>query len=79
MKACGETGARFEKAAYPDASRSIEKYMQSLGDAPTHEAFIAAVRGQSKADWRAELTAPAINAWFRAGFGVKKGTFPQGR
>jgi hypothetical protein len=67
----GETRARFEKTSFPDASRSIERYMQSLGSAPTHAAFIAAVRKQSKANWRPELTAPTINDWFRAGFGVR--------
>jgi hypothetical protein len=32
----------------------------------------AAVRKQSKTNWRPELTAPVINDWLRAGFGAKK-------
>jgi hypothetical protein len=68
----GETEARFEKTPFPDPDRSIERYMQSLGSAPTHAAFIAGVRKQSKANWRPELTAPVINDWIRAGFGTKK-------
>jgi hypothetical protein len=68
----GETGARFEKTPFPDPARSLEHYMQSRGSTPTHATFIAAVRKQSKGNWRPELTAPAINDWFRAGFGAKK-------
>jgi hypothetical protein len=72
VKRSGETGVRFEKTPFPDAGRSIERYMLSLGNAPTHAAFIAAVRKQSKVNWRPELTAPVINHWLRAGFGAKK-------
>lgn len=75
MKKSGETGARFAKTSFLDASRSIERYMQYLGSAPTHAAFISAVRKQSKANWRPELTAPVINDWLRAGFGAKKATY----
>jgi hypothetical protein len=67
----GEVDARFEKTSFPDPDRSIKRYMQSLGIGHTHAAIIAAMRKQSKADWRPELTAPVINDWFRAGFAAK--------
>ena len=46
--------------------------MASLGHKPTFDAFLAEVRKQSKARWRPEFTAGAINAWFRQGFGMAK-------
>ena len=75
VKRSGEAGARFEKSPFPDPDRSIERYMQYLGSAPAHAAFISAVRKQSKANWRPELTAPVINEWLRAGFGARKATY----
>jgi hypothetical protein len=72
LQKSGETDARFEKTPFPNPDRSLERYMRSLGNAPTHAAFINAVRKQSKTNWRPELTAPVVNDWFRAGFGAKK-------
>jgi len=72
VKKSGETGARLEKSPLPDAGRCIERYMQSLGMASTHDAFISEVRKQSKTNWRPALTASLINDWFRKGFGAEK-------
>lgn len=72
VKATGETGAKVEKIAYPDDTRNIQNYMRHLGLEPTHEAFYAEIRKQSKNSWRKEFTAPVINDWMRAGFGAKK-------
>ena len=68
----GEQGAKRVKLDFPDPARSLEAYMALLGHKPTFDAFLAEVRGQSKARWRKELTAPAINAWFREGFALRK-------
>jgi hypothetical protein len=72
VKESGEQGARRARIEFSDPHRGIETYMKSLGKEPTFETFIAEVRRQSKANWRKELTAPAINAWIREGFGVKR-------
>ncbi|MBN1672572.1 MAG: hypothetical protein JXR37_16140 [Kiritimatiellae bacterium] len=68
----GEQDAKNGKIAYPDPVRDIEGYMKHLGKEPTYAAFIEEARRQCKANWRPEFAAPAINHWFRAGFGVKK-------
>ena len=70
----GEEGAQQKNVNFPDPSRGIEAYMESLGKPATFEAFIAEVRQQSKSNWRQEFTAPVINDWIRDGFGVTKFT-----
>jgi len=72
----GETGSSCTRLEFPDAKRTLETYLASLGTEATFETFIAEVRKQSKAAWRPKLTAPAINAYFREGFGVKKAEQP---
>lgn len=72
VKLSGERDARNTKVAYPDPARDIEAYMKHLGKEPTYAAFIEEVRKQSRANWRPEFTAPAINDWFRAGFGMTR-------
>jgi hypothetical protein len=68
----GETAAVAAEADFPDPKRTVETYMASLGLEPTLEAFIAEVRKQSKANWRPEFTAAAVNGYVRAGFGLQK-------
>jgi hypothetical protein len=53
---------------YTDPDRTVESYAATLGLDPTLEAFLAAARQQSRLDWRAELTAPVLNDYIRAGF-----------
>lgn len=77
VKRSGEKSARAEKVAYPDPERNIQRYMKHIGLKPTREAFIGEVRKQSRHNWRAELTAERINAWFREGFSVKKVAVPR--
>jgi len=67
-----EPNARFRRMEFPDASRSIETYMKSLGKEPSIDAFIAETRRQSKTNWREEFTAGAVNDWMREGFGVQR-------
>jgi len=68
----GETGALARALDFPDPVRTVETYMASMGLEPTLEAFIAEVRKQSKANWRPEFTARAVNDYVRAGFGLAK-------
>ncbi len=55
---------------YPDAGRSIASYHQSIGGTPSHDAFMAQARLQSRAYWRSQYTASAAIAYIRAGFGL---------
>lgn len=69
IAANGETGSTAEQVTYPDPNRTIETYQASLGGTATIDAFISEARKQSKATWRTEYTASAVNDWIRAGFG----------
>jgi hypothetical protein len=66
----GETGATGTAVAYPDPSRTVERYNATLGKPGTFTSFITEVRAQSKSNWRREYTAATINDWIRAGFGI---------
>lgn len=55
---------------YPDPTRTIATYNQSLGGAASHDAFMAEARKQSRANWRTQYTAAAAIAYIRAGFGL---------
>jgi hypothetical protein len=63
-----EPSAIAHKLVFPDATRTLQTYMAAIGETGTYEAFIAAVRSRSKMNWRPELTAHAINEYFRDGF-----------
>ena len=65
----GETGSFAGAITYPDPGRDETTYMTSLGRTATLAAFVAEARLQSKASWRTEFTAPALNTYVRAGFG----------
>jgi hypothetical protein len=55
---------------FPDPDRDLESYLSSIGQTPTLEAFLTEARKQSRATWRPELTASAVNTYIREGFGV---------
>ena len=67
----GDTTGETRRVRYPDDTRSIQGYMKHLGLEPTYEAFLAEIRQQSRARRRPEFTAPVINDWMRAGFGLQ--------
>lgn len=48
--------------------RTLGDYAKSIGLATSASAFLEAAREQSRATWRPELTAAAVNAWIREGF-----------
>jgi len=66
----GDTTSISQTIQYPDPGRSTASYNASLGGASSHDAFIAEVRKQSKANWRVQYTADAVNDYVRAGFGL---------
>lgn len=54
---------------YVDPNRTVARYnAEVLAGTGTAEAFIAAAALQTKANWNPALSAPAVNAWVRAGF-----------
>jgi hypothetical protein len=73
----GETGVQGTAAVYPDPNRTLETYHASLGKQASFSAFIDEVRKQSRANWRSEYTAAAINDWIRAGFGITMSVAPK--
>jgi hypothetical protein len=65
-----DTGSIAQQVVFPDPTRTIGTYHASIGGAPTLDAFMTEARNQSKANWRGEYTARAVNAYIRAGFGL---------
>jgi hypothetical protein len=58
----------FAQPTFPDSTRSIETYMQSLGETATIDAFIAKCRAQDRFNWDSRFTAERTNGWIKAGF-----------
>jgi hypothetical protein len=63
-----ERDAKVEAIERKETDLSIESYMTHLELKPSIEAFIEEARKQSRANWRAEFTAAAVNDWVRMGF-----------
>ena len=63
-----EPDAQGIDAQFVDPDRTLATYNQTLGGAPTLEAFLAEARLQSKSNWRPEYTAQSIAEYIRAGF-----------
>jgi Right handed beta helix region len=66
----GETGSQIKTTTFPDPGRNLDTYLSSLSPAMTLAQFFTAIRGVSKANWHPEYTAPVINDYIRAGFGL---------
>jgi hypothetical protein len=64
----GEQGSSFGQVQYHDSERDIGKYMQSLGMAPTLDAFMQRARMQSKNNWDERFTSYKVNEYIREGF-----------
>ena len=56
--------------SYPDPDRDITTYMASIGETATLQDFLTLARAQSRAQWRNDITAQAVNAYIREGFGM---------
>ncbi len=68
--ATGDVNAFTTAPSFTAPTRDVEGYTASLGLGSTFQHFVNAVHGQSKANWNPALTAPAVNNWLRAGFGL---------
>jgi hypothetical protein len=65
-----DSGASLSAVSYPDPDRSVETYMDSIGETPTYDAFISEAMQQSRTNWRTEFTADTVNDYIRAGFNM---------
>lgn len=70
QSATGDAGALGTAPSFPAPTRDVEAYIAHLGLGTTFQDFVDAVHGQSRANWNPALTAPAVNNWLRAGFGL---------
>ena len=66
----GITGdnSTVQRANFPDPTRSVEKYMQMMGEKATIDAFISKCRAQDRYNWDVRFTADKVNSWIKAGF-----------
>ncbi len=67
--ATGDNSA-FDQFDFPDPSRTIETYQESLGATPTIDAFIASCRAQDRFSWNYNYTAKKVNKWLKAGYSI---------
>ena len=65
-----DTSSVEQSVNFPDPDRSIATYHASIGGTPSLDAFMLQARLQSKAYWRDQYTAKAVNDYIRAGFGL---------
>ena len=70
VAASGETNATSRTVSFPRPDRTIETY-DAWQDGPgTFDHFIAEARQQTRANWRTQYTAAAVNDYVRLGFGI---------
>jgi hypothetical protein len=63
-----DTTSTAQQINYLDPTRSLGSYHGSIGGIATDEAFYAALRQQSKANWNPQLATTAVNSYIQAGF-----------
>jgi len=61
----------FEQVAFPNPNRSIETYMQALGETATIDTFIGRCRAQDRYNWDKRYTAEYVNWYIKSGFSVQ--------
>ena len=66
----------LSEVVFPEPSRDIDTYQQSIGQTPTIAAFIAACRKQDRYSWDARYTTKVVNDWIKAGFSSEDGPEP---
>lgn len=67
----GESTAAYRKSSFADPGRTIGGYNKSKGGSSTFDAFISTARNMDRVTgWKTAMLPPAVNNWFRAGFGM---------
>jgi hypothetical protein len=64
----GDEATSIAGQEFPDPGRTLESYNQMLGGTASLAGLIVELRQQSRATWRPEYGAKAINAYMRGGF-----------
>lgn len=71
INATGDSDAVWGAPSFPAATRDVETYMGTLQTTSTPFAtFINVITHRERGVWNPALTAPVINDWLRAGFGM---------
>jgi hypothetical protein len=73
IAATGETGSQASQISYIDPDRSVSSYNALQGKPATYDSFMQEARKQSRATWRNEYTADAVNQYIRDGFAIGGG------
>lgn len=68
-QAASGDNSTFEQVSFPDPTRSIETYMQHIGETSTIDNFIEKCREQDRYNWDERFTASRVNNYIKAGFG----------
>jgi hypothetical protein len=63
-----ELGAAAGPTTFIDPGRTVETFQASMGQTPTHAAFIEAVRAQGRLTWDPRYSTRAILAYFQEGY-----------
>jgi hypothetical protein len=64
----GDSSSSRAREDFENPDRTLGDYAATLGLAPSHEAFMAEARQQSRVYWRRGYTAQSVNNWFRGNF-----------
>jgi hypothetical protein len=70
LLAAGDTTSTDTRTVFANPNASVGSYHGWIGGRPRTSAFLEAAREQSRATWRQELTAGAVNAYVRGSFGL---------
>ncbi len=65
-----DTTSVAEQQSFPDSNRQLSSYHASIGGTPSHAAFAAQLRLQSKDRWLPQYTSPVVLRWLRDGYGM---------
>lgn len=71
VSASGDTST-YGQYTFPDATRTVETYLGTLGETQTIDRYIELIRAQDRYNWRYDISAENVNDYIRAGFGVTK-------
>lgn len=71
-----ESTATFSQKSFTDKTRSVETYMQSLGETATIHSFIDKCMKQNRYNWDKRFTTVQVNAWIKEGFSFNSPNTP---